>query len=338
MKRKLALLLAVVMTVAMLPMNLFATSTNSLSKSVISVSGKAAYLEEGALNEFGGYTGQMVSVDDNNDIDYVVDGTYLQFRPNNDVTSGTSMVVTLTNAKWHFDGGKFSSSDNINKSAGTGVHTASKFVVPSSNSFGVSTSGYGYNVEYGDYNSKVYTRYGYVTSDDNANAVKVGDYYYNSSNMINATDVTGAATGATTSGGGIVSTVKPIIPIYELTISGADSTRATLRFVVDIPAYESTSEYGILDADNSTKGYVRVPLVTRSTSSSDDIKVTVGSNTTTLSTGSWVYGTTSYILTTTYVDDPQTARDNFYINKLIIKEQQIGSMENGTVRISLPSF
>ena len=71
MKRKLAILLAAVMTLAMLPMNLFAGSSNGLSKSVISLSGKAGFLEPGILSAsgVGASTAQVVTVDDNNDLD-----------------------------------------------------------------------------------------------------------------------------------------------------------------------------------------------------------------------------------------------------------------------------
>lgn len=302
MKRKLAILLAAVMTLAMLPMNLFATSSNSLSKSVISLSGKAGFLEPGILSESnaGSATAQVVTVDDNNDLDYAVDGTYLQFRPSNDITSATSVVLNLTNAKWHFNGSKWDSNDKIH----TGdIFKASTLpgaaVVP-----GASVEGYGYNTVYGSYDagSKTYTRYGYIY------------------------DTAAGALGTT------------LEPIYDLVVSSADETRATLTFRTDLAQYESASSgWSLTDADGKTKGYICVPLVVRSTSDSDDIKVAVGSNNTTLSGGTWVFATVSDSNTETYYDDLATARDSFDSGKLIIKEHQIGSIEDGSVRISLPS-
>ena len=296
MKRKLAILLAAVMTLAMLPMNLFATSSNSLSKSVISLSGKAGFLEPGILSESnaGSATAQVVTVDDNNDLDYAVDGTYLQFRPSNDVASGTSVVLNLTNAKWHFSGSKWNSGDSIK------TENIFKATALYSSSVGAD-DGYGYNRQYGEYNAttKTYTRWARL--DDG------------------------------TSAGG------QLTPIYDMVVSSADETRATITFRTDLAQYESASSgYSLIDA-NGTKGYICVPLVVRSTSDSDDVKIAVGSNNTTLSGGTWVFATVSDSNTETYYDDLATARDSFDSGKLIIKEHQIGSIEDGSVRISLPS-
>lgn len=73
MKRKIAILLATVMTAAVLPMNVMASSSNTINKTV------------------------TVSVDD-----YITD-VYLKIQPNDEISSGDSIELTLTNAEFFTD-------------------------------------------------------------------------------------------------------------------------------------------------------------------------------------------------------------------------------------------
>jgi len=70
MKRKIAILLAAVMTAAVLPMNVMASSSNSVNKT------------------------KTVAVDD------YIDDIYLKIQPNDDITSGESIEITVKNAEF----------------------------------------------------------------------------------------------------------------------------------------------------------------------------------------------------------------------------------------------
>lgn len=70
MKRKIAILLATIMTAAVLPMNVMASSSNSINKT------------------------KTVSVDD------FIDDIYLKIQPNDAITSGESIEITVKNAEF----------------------------------------------------------------------------------------------------------------------------------------------------------------------------------------------------------------------------------------------
>lgn len=94
MKRKIALALAAVMTVAMIPMNAMAASSNSLSKSNTTVKTDEVLI-----------TGSGIIKDlDDSDFSYdeLASGTAisLQVRPTSEVKSGESIILTVENGKF----------------------------------------------------------------------------------------------------------------------------------------------------------------------------------------------------------------------------------------------
>ncbi len=91
MKRKIALALAAVMTVAMLPMSAMAASSNSLSQSNVSIKTDMVLIRN-----------ESISVDD---IDSITTGTpvYLQVRPTSEVEIGSSIILTVENGKFNED-------------------------------------------------------------------------------------------------------------------------------------------------------------------------------------------------------------------------------------------
>jgi len=88
MKRKIAILLAAVMTTAMLPMNVMAASTNNINKTA--------------------------TVKD----DEIIEGVYLKILPRDEIATGDSIILTLENAK--FD------NDDYNKKANEDHDTSNK--------------------------------------------------------------------------------------------------------------------------------------------------------------------------------------------------------------------
>lgn len=99
MKKKLAIVMAVVMTLA--PMNLFAASNNRPSKVATIVPGKTLFME----STWSGSTG-IVDLDameaDTDDIEYVVSGTDLIITLKDNVKVNDKINLTLENAEWYF--------------------------------------------------------------------------------------------------------------------------------------------------------------------------------------------------------------------------------------------
>jgi len=84
---------------------------------------------------------------------------------------------------------------------------------------------------------------------------------------------------------------------------------------------------------------IRIPLVSRSHDVDADIRVRItDSNLTSVSTGTYLYGVAGGNATNTWVNDPETARDDFYIDKLIIQETRLNSIRSaGSVSITAPA-
>gem|GEM_PF-1227744 len=322
MKRKMAFLLASVMLISMLPVKIYASSSNSLTKSPLIVGDKTAFVEQGLLGTAGiaGTTGTtattvnlsntVVEIDGNSDIDYIVDGTSLQIAPNNAITAGSTFKLELDNARWFFQDSarnKFfgtvtgAALREVESALGTTLTTSQRTVGSADNAFGlvnpyrtdISTTVAG----------NVYTRY-----------------------------ASGYPKGTAADADNI---------LYYMTVSGADTRVATVVFPNEITlgpvATGSSIEPLSIPDPEAPTGRFWIPIIARSTGEGD-VRVTITDNSSsTISGGSWIFGTTSATMTTTYVDDPQSARDEFPINRLVIKEMRVGSMGSGTVEISAPS-
>jgi hypothetical protein len=90
MKRKIAIMLAAVMTSAMLPMNVMASSSNSISK-------KVTVKDEDPIGS--------VWADDSTKKDVVTSGSdynpvYLKLIPQSGIERGSSIIITIENGKF----------------------------------------------------------------------------------------------------------------------------------------------------------------------------------------------------------------------------------------------
>lgn len=97
MKRKIAILLAAVMTAAVLPMNVMASSSNSLNKT------------------------KTVAVDD------FIDDVYLKIQPNDEIVSGDSIEITVKNAEFVTEDEDSDYSEEVN--GRTVYHTIQQYSV-----------------------------------------------------------------------------------------------------------------------------------------------------------------------------------------------------------------
>jgi len=102
MKRKLALLLAVVMTLSLLPMNVFAASTNTLSKSPSVVPDGTLFYEQDIIGGPGTLYTRPSTITDAVGPEYYVDGTHLVIELRDSVKVGDTIRLQLENSKWFF--------------------------------------------------------------------------------------------------------------------------------------------------------------------------------------------------------------------------------------------
>jgi len=103
MKRKIAFLLALIMTLSLLPINVaYGATINSLDKPSTVVPEKTLFLERGALED----SAQLFTIDgdeyDTGDIDYYLDGTNLVMVVQDYVTEGMQVRLELSNARWFY--------------------------------------------------------------------------------------------------------------------------------------------------------------------------------------------------------------------------------------------
>ena len=112
MKKKVAFLMASVMTLSMMPtINSYASSENKLSNGNITVLEKTMFYEPG-INKPGLNTNQSK-------VKYLSEGNYLNIKLENDVATGASFGLELENAKFAFDTNSFTTSTPINTDKGT---------------------------------------------------------------------------------------------------------------------------------------------------------------------------------------------------------------------------
>lgn len=398
MKKKIALLLASVMTLSMVPMNLFAASTNSLVNTQTVVPEKTVFVQlpydvgntssmgldptrikDSATNvsqELGGVTNGSYSVTSGgaiavvrgtsasariaasgdvvtDNLKYFVTSPVLRIRLEDGITNGQYFSLSLTNAEWFFRNEEHqenwlnnwvpdSSQNtpallNYNNEITRGYYSG--YSAAQALNRGVNKTYYGGTTASPDYTTNVTTTLtstGVVgsTGQDaftNINTEKLYGKTYNDAlgswsrtNVKNTYEDKG---GQFTNGGQRAdgnNARNGEVP-YTLTVSNADPTRATVMFTQSMaPAAGSYLE-------------LEIPLVVRATSK-DDITVQIGSEiSSTVTPQSFKFSTADGTLTTTYVNDPQTARDMFEVDRLIIKESRIGSLKNGSFRLTLRS-
>ncbi|MDO4299914.1 MAG: copper amine oxidase N-terminal domain-containing protein [Clostridia bacterium] len=103
MKRKIALVLAAAMTVAMLPMNAMANSTNTLSKSNTTLSDDEVLLtniDDRSIDVvFSNYDSSSEKVNDN--VISAASAITLQVRPTSEVKQGDSIILKVENGKFN---------------------------------------------------------------------------------------------------------------------------------------------------------------------------------------------------------------------------------------------
>ncbi len=388
MKRKLALLLAAVMTITSLPtMNVFAATNNRLTSSVSVVPEKTLFIEEGT-NSFTDNIGDVVysnnvspgPVEGHKDIKYKAQAPELVLDVTDYVKSGDQIRLELENASWFFRGNV-----DISKAIGTG---STRTVIPSGSAFsdltnlGIPSGGAlmgGYtaldNPAIADYvAARINNSYwriikgnadyfaslkawnpsaaneNYSGSTDKALAREANNrltstravpahygYYRETYNQIKgiwgATGNEGKA-GVYVRHGGIDTTDRRTEVPYTLEVLPSNDKTAILR-VEPLELPDGTVIDYFSNSRNNPYGYgdwqIRIPLVTRTAEGDVDAKVRIiHSNTTGISTTNApiVFAIGSSGMTNTFVDDPQTARDNFPINKLVIKETRLNSIKS----------
>jgi len=326
MKRKLALLLAAAMTLSMLPMNMFASSSNYLTKNITGTGNKTVFVESGVWSNgpTNNLDGKTIEIAGNNDIEFVTQGGYLEIEPKSNIPANSVIKVQLENAKWFFrdDVNKNKWSGNVTKSAlqwaiggvlapgdpGTALGSIpadAAFKLKRTYADATTTSEYDGSTYY-RYADYVYTPLASPPVDTNSTLVGYTDAHKNGANVI----------------------------LYTLKVSVDDSV-ATIEFPNGVNYKAGTIEAA--GGDMASTDRFRIPIVARTTSD-DDVKILItDTNNSGISTGTWVIGASSTGTTRTYVEDPKTARDEFPINMLIIKENRVASMGSGTIEISAPS-
>lgn len=114
MKKKIALLLAAAMTLSMLPMNVFAASTNSLTRNISVMPENTLMAEEGTT---GLYT--KLGPHEVNDVDYLAEAPYLKIELKDHLPAGSEVKLILENAKWFF---RDWTEDDYKDDGGSGIH------------------------------------------------------------------------------------------------------------------------------------------------------------------------------------------------------------------------
>jgi len=328
MKRKLALFMAVMMTLSLLPMNVFANTKGTLYKSVGSVP------EDTVMLETSVYNGGLKQVSGNNEIDYYVGGSDLVLEVTDEVMSGEQFRVELSNADFFFRG--TTTSTEALRAAGSGTRFHDLM-----DSLGIAAADFTLRTDQNDWTSSWVDGYinhsgssvslssrngrGYTTYDPDKgvwvpNSTYLGGTYYRYPNIVESTSREG-------------------VP-YQLTIDPYSDKKAVIQILPKIAGSSKTYNYNLKENSTLSTGSfweIRIPLVSL-TDDGSDIKVRVESNTSGITSGTWLFGLTSGNATKTEVTDPQTARDDFEcLDDLLISETRLGSIRSGQVYIKLPT-
>ncbi len=277
MKRKLALLMAAVMTMSLVPaFGGFAASTNKISKTSINVPKNAVLMESGALKKAGmTSTPAAVTVADNDDVKMLVDGTDLVLLLQDPVSTGQIINLSLENAVWFFrEAGK-----SEKGGWGSGVE--------------------GYTKTFAN---------GSITAD--AANTKIVTYTRNAAGL------------------GSGKERDPFEVAYELYVTAASDKSARVTIKEDVTATMLSAADGYYA--------LRIPMVVKATAEGD-VRVTVNAGDAKVTGGTYLVAQANAASTTTYVNDPEVARDEFDLDRLIIKENRIGSLKPGEFTLTAPN-
>jgi len=318
MKRKLALLLAVVMVLLLLPVNVFAATSNYPDKSPSVVPEETLFYERG-------YRPELVNRLDGSDsfgdgISYRTDGTNLILELKDNIVEGATFRLTLENADWYFNGINSTSSVSV---AGK-IYNTQSLERPTSL---FNTSKFAYNGITNWYRN---------TFDPNKGAI-IG--YHNSGDdyFPDYIRFDGSSTPQLTNNGIYEFNQNFTELPYILSVSRLNKKEAILTVLRD------RATTGSVDSVTGRDKYaIVVPLVVVA-NGSPDVTVTVTDNVTMTSTGKYVFAITGGGTTTTWVNDAAStvARDNFKMDELIIKELRLNTIKSGTYsngRYSRPQY
>jgi len=355
MKKKLALLLASVMTLSTVSVNLFAATDIELTKTPSTLPEKTLFVEQDMVRSGDGlliggpnvsslftdvvsngaltavYRNNAGPIDDQDDIKYVVDGADLLIRLKGRVQYGDSIRIKLTNAKWFFRNqaneatygdlqvakGKAADKAVITMN---GTQRSFETVKPilATEKFAPQTRDS--RIKYSTEPVSTYdlTRGAYVPSTD----IRGTYYRFN---------------------GGVAEGNRQEVP-YTLEVDGSNESAAVITIMGngDGPDgnYVTAGDGVTLAADKMQEAgnIIRIPMIVRATETESVTVEIVSSNLTTISQGTrYQLAQSSSTATKTSVYDPETARDEIEIDKLIISETRMNSMESGWFAITAPS-
>lgn len=347
---------------------------NLLPNNVGASSGNNSDPANGYVTVEGDLTNSVLRIGDNSNVSYVQGAPYLRIEPKSQITKDSQITLTLNGAEWFFVNGTTQwgkgNSDNagtvdnssLNRlnlyGGGTGTlyENTSKGALAltraNNNLISVKTLGTDNADNYfdPDYALEIIgmpplsgaafqpignafnLQRSYRTLDEN------GDEVARFTATTGSNGSTYAGTYVRAKKGGDVTVATDII--YEMTVS-SDGRTAYVRFPNPITGAGSSLQVAGASYDDpfamDGDEYIYLPLITRTTASEDDVTVTINGNNTSISSGTYVLAGTTTGGTTTYVDDPKTARDEFPINLLLIKENRAGTLNNGTFEITAPS-
>lgn len=312
MKRKIAFILAAVMMLSLVPMNVFAASDNRVVKTPTVIPEKSILTEDGV-----GSTGTINTPSGTQDeIKYLVNGTDYLIELKDPITTGTTIRLELENAVWFFRSFVDQTPVTLTTPANYGVTAVPAGGTSTAVNSNTSWTAANFPNSYTDSNGATITSaVGTLTNGTTYNPSK-GTWIPSATGAKDGTYYRSESQNGTELG-------------YKLEVSALDDRVALLTI-----AQNSANPIPI---PSSGLYQIRIPVVCRTTAAADvRVKIT-NSNITAISTDSRLVAMASSTLTNTYVKDPPTARDLFYIDKLVIKEERLGSIKPGYIIVEAPS-
>lgn len=316
MKRKLAILMAAIMTFSIAPTTRsFAADENFLTNSTLTLPIRTAVFEEGIL---GRNETPRVNI---GDIEFVSDGNTLAVGLINGAKAGDTFSVTLDNARWFFR-----NNEPINSRL-TDFNVTDIYIDIDENTSVSALEGFSRRIQ--GVQRATSNRADEVLSTLNANAT------YNMDNGVFIARSTGGNDGVYIRG---LNAITGEFSGYDDRIVSRSYDPSLDKNEVG-PAYllevlrtdEFRAEITILQDVENTNSTLYIPLVMRTTSNSDLENVNV-----TVSNGRRVVRDSTHRVanlvgtgrTNTYVSSVRRARDRFVINKLVVEELRSGALGN----------
>ncbi|WP_250228535.1 copper amine oxidase N-terminal domain-containing protein [Anaeropeptidivorans aminofermentans] len=301
MKRKFALFLAAVMSIAALPQAAFAAiSDNYLSKSGLNVPNYTLFYEQGWPGVSGG------SVTGNDDkVEYWIDGSNLVIELNNTLENGITgtgiFKVQLENASWFFRAEESNSvSLPIQASETAGITSTIAESLKTSYPDYITESGGAYTAK-SEVVTTDYTGTGYPTDSTGAKlktTFNPSDGVYFNNNYLR---------------------LAPNQVQYMLRVSPIDSSVATVSILGNTGA----------SATDGAKKRLVIPLVVRTGGDDTEVTVSITDSATSISTNRFLLAQGSEGRTRTTATGTVTARTDFDLKEIVINELRIGSIKQG---------